>query len=195
MGMDIVTLNASQPRRTKPKGQHPHNRLAATFVRSAPVGRHADGNGLYLYVQRTGTRSWIQRLVIRGRKHELGLGSVHLVSLTEAREQARTNRKLARAGDDPLADKRRTHGMPTFAEAAVTVIEQKKAGWRSARQANDWLNSLERYVFPRFGSRPVSPGQQRRRASRPDSNLARHGANCQGAPAADRRNAGVVVSP
>ena len=170
-----MLLCDSKPRRTKPKGQHPRNRLA-------------DGNGLYLYVQRTRTRSWIQRLVIRGRKHELGLGSVHLVSLAEAREQAR-------AGGAPLADKRRTHGMPTFAEAAVTVIEQKKAGWRSARQANDWLNSLERYVFPRFGSRPVSPGQQRRRASRPDSNLARHGANCQGAPAADRRNAGVVVSP
>ena len=142
--------------KTKPKGRHPHNALPAAFVRTAPVGRHADGNGLYLYVQRTGTRSWIQRLVIRGRKHELGLGSVHLVSLAEAREQALANRKLARAGGDPLADKRRTQGMPTFAEAAVTVVEQKRAGWRSARQAADWLNNLERYVFPRIGSQPVS---------------------------------------
>ena len=154
--MYIVTQDAPKPRRTKPKGRHPHNRLAAAFVRSAPVGRHADGNGLSLYVQRTGTRSWIQRLVIRGRKHELGLGSVHLVSLAEAREQARANRKLARAGGDPLADKRRTQGMPTFAEAAVTVVEQKRAGWRSPRQAADWLHSLQRYAFPRIGSRPVS---------------------------------------
>ena len=46
--------------------------------------------------------------------------------------------------------------MPTFAEAAVTVIEQKKAGWRSTRQAGDWLHSLERYAFPRFGSRSVA---------------------------------------
>ena len=46
--------------------------------------------------------------------------------------------------------------MPTFAEAAVTVVEQKQAGWRSPRQATDWLQSLERYVFPRIGSRPVS---------------------------------------
>ena len=133
-----------------------HDKLAAAFVRSAPVGRHADGNGLYLYVQRTGTRSWIQRLVIRGRKHELGLGSIHLVSLAEARERALANRKLARAGGDPLADKRRLQGMPTFAEAAVTVIEQKQAGWRSPRQAADWRNNLERYAFPRIGSRPVS---------------------------------------
>ncbi len=154
--MDSVTPDAPQRRKTKPKGRHPHNALAAAFVRSAPVGRHADGNGLYLYVQRTGTRSWIQRLVIRGRKHELGLGSVHLVSLAEARELALANRKLARAGGDPLADKRRIQGMPTFAEAAVTVIEQKRPGWRNPRQAADWRNNLERYVFPRIGSRPVS---------------------------------------
>ncbi len=154
--MDSVTPDAAKPRKIKPRGRHPHNALAATFIRSAPVGRHSDGNGLYLYVQRTGTRSWIQRLVIRGRKHELGLGSVQLVSLAEAREQALANRKLARAGGDPLADKRRTQGMPTFAEAAATVVEQKRAGWRSPRQATDWLQSLERYVFPRIGSRPVS---------------------------------------
>ena len=154
--MDSVTPDAPKPRRTKPKGRHPHNRLAAAFVRSAPVGRHGDGNGLYLYVQRSGTRSWVQRLVIRGRKHELGLGSVYLVSLAEAREQALANRKLARAGGDPLADKRRTQGMPTFAEAAATVVEQKRAGWRSPRQATDWLHSLECYVFPHIGSRPVS---------------------------------------
>ena len=154
--MDSVTTTAPKSRKTKPRGRHPHNRLAATFVRSAPVGRHADGNGLYLYVQRTGTRSWIQRLVIRGRKHELGLGSVQLVSLAEARELALANRKLARSGGDPLADRRRLQGMPTFAEAATAVVEQKRGGWRSPRQAAGWLHSFERHVFPRIGSRPVS---------------------------------------
>ncbi len=154
--MDYVTRDAPKPRKTKPKGRHPHHALSAAFVRTAPVGRHADGNGLYLYVQRTGTRSWIQRLVIRGRKHELGLGSVHLVTLAEAREKALANRKLARAGGDPLAERRRVQGMPTFAEAAATVVEAKRAGWRSPRQATEWLRSLERYVFPRIGSRPVS---------------------------------------
>ena len=83
---------------------------------------------MYLYVQPTGTRSWIQRLVIRGRKRELGLGSVALVSLAEAREQALANRKLARSGGDPLAEKRRSVGIPTFAEAARRVVEQKPDG-------------------------------------------------------------------
>ena len=66
--MESVTLGAPKRPKTKPKGRPPHNALSAVFVRSAPVGRHADGNGLYLSVQRTGTRSWIQRLVIRGRE-------------------------------------------------------------------------------------------------------------------------------
>ena len=46
--------------------------------------------------------------------------------------------------------------MPTFAEAAATVVEQKRAGWRSPRQTTNWLHSLERYVLPTIGSRPVS---------------------------------------
>ena len=94
--------------------------------------------------------------VLSGRKRELGLGSIHLVSLAEAREQARANRKLARAGGDPLVEKRRLEAVPTFAEAAATVVEQKRDGWRSPRAAADWLGSLKRYVFPRIGSRPVS---------------------------------------
>ena len=154
--MNNVTSTRSQRRRGKPKGRHPHNRLSAAFVRSAPPGRHCDGNGLYLYVKKTGTRSWIQRLVVRGRKREIGLGSVVLVSLAEAREQALANRKLARAGGDPLAEKRRSLGVPTFAEAAGRAIDQKRAGWRSPKTAKLWIRKLEMYVFPRLGGLPVS---------------------------------------
>ena len=154
--MDAVTDSGAKPRRTKPRGRHPAKALSAAFIRSAPPGRHADGNGLFLYVKPEGTRSWIQRLVIRGRRRELGLGAVALVSLAEARELALANRKLARSGGDPLADKRRVQGVPTFAEAARRVVEHKREGWRGPRHAHDWLRSLERYAFPRIGKRPVS---------------------------------------
>ena len=128
--MDAVIEIAAAPQRTKRRGRHPDKALSAAFVRSAPPGRHADGNGLYLFVQPTGTRSWIQRLVIRGRRRELGLGAAALVSLAEARELALTNRKLARSGGDPLADKHRVQNVPTFADAAQRVLEQKRGGWR-----------------------------------------------------------------
>ena len=119
-------------------------------------GCFADGNGLYLFVQPTGTRSWVQRLVVRGRRRELGLGAVALVPLAAAREQALSNRQLARSGGDPLTERRRAEGMPTFAEAARRVLEQKQGGWRGPRHAQSWLRSLERYAFARIGARPVS---------------------------------------
>ena len=155
-GMVVVAEPAPTRRRTKRRGRHPDKALSAAFVRSAPPGRHADGNGLYLFVQPTGTRSWIQRLVIRGRRRELGLGAAALVPLAKAREQALANRMLARSGGDPLAERRRVQGVPTFAEAAQRVLEQKRGGWRGRWQAQNWWRSLERYAFSRIGSRPVS---------------------------------------
>ena len=111
---------------------------------------------MFLYVKPAGTRSWIQRLVIRGRRRELGLGAVGLISLAEAREVALANRKLARSGGDPLAHKRRVEGVPTFADAARRVVERKQDGCRGRHHAHNWLRSLERYAFPRIGKRPVS---------------------------------------
>ncbi len=154
--MDVVAKPAPTPRRTKRRGRHPNKALSAAFVRSAPPGRHADGNGLYLFVQPTGTRSWVQRLVVRGRRRELGLGAATLVPLAKARELALANRMLARSGGDPLADRRRVQGVPTFAEAAQRVLEQKRDGWRGRWHAQNWIRSMERYAFPRIGSRPVS---------------------------------------
>ena len=154
--MDGVTNSAVPPRRTKPKGRHPHKALSAAFVRSAPPGRYCDGNGLYLFVQPSGARSWVQRLVILGRRRDFGLGSVALVPLAEARKKARANRKLARAGGDPLAERRRARRVPSFAEAAARVLEQKQAAWRSEKHRRDWISALERYAFPRIGGMPVS---------------------------------------
>ncbi len=154
--MDVVAKSAAKPPRTKRRGRHPHKALSAAFVRTAPPGRHADGNGLYLFVQPSGTRSWVQRLVVRGRRRELGLGAVTLVPLAEARELALANRRLARSGGDPLTEKRRAQQMPTFADAARRVLEQKQGGWRGRWHAQNWIRSLERYGFPRIGRRPVS---------------------------------------
>ena len=140
----------------KPKGRHPANALSIAFARGVSrSGRYCDGNALYLQVKPSGARSWVQRMVIRGRRRELGLGGFPLVSLTEARETAHANRKMARAGGDPLAERRRAAGMPTFAEAAERVWADKHPGWRHPRHAREWLSSLERHVFPRIGQLAV----------------------------------------
>ena len=68
---------------------------------SGVVALAQTATGLYLFVQPTGTRSSIQRLVVRGRRREFGLGAIALVPLAEARKQALANRKPARVGGDP----------------------------------------------------------------------------------------------
>ena len=155
-GMYSADRSPDSPRKIKPRGRHPDKWLTAGFVRSATPGRYCDGQGLYLYVQSSGARSWVQRLVIHGRRRDIGLGSVALVPLADAREKALVNRRLAREGGDPLAEKRRAESMPTFADAARRVLEQKRAGWRDGRHPQSWWASLERYALPRIGARPVS---------------------------------------
>ena len=66
------------------------------------------------------------------------------------------NRKLAREGGDPLAEKRRAQGVPSFAGATARVVERKQAGWRSRVHAREWILTFERYAFPRIGKMPVS---------------------------------------
>ena len=139
----------------KHRGRRPHNALSAAFVRSAKPGYYCDGNGLYLRVDRSGARRWEQRLRIQGRNRTLGFGGYQLVSLAEAREKAFMNRKIARSGGDPRAERHKVRDMPTFAEAAARVLEQLRPGWRSPRHAQDWVSSLRVYAFPQLGHRPV----------------------------------------
>ena len=131
-------------------------RLSAAFVRTAAPGFYCDGHELNLRVDPSGARQWVQRLVIRGRPRMLGLGGYPLVSLAEARNVAFANRQRARAGGDPLAEKRHGQGVPTVEEAAAVVLEQQRPGWRNAKHARDWPRSLRAYVFPRIEALPVS---------------------------------------
>ena len=146
----------TRPPKIKPRGRQPEHALTNAFVRNVGrAGRYCDGHGLYLDVRPTGSRSWVQRLAIRGRRRELGLGGFPLVSLKEAREIAFANRKLARSGGDPLAEKRRASGMPTFAEAAERVWNDLRPGWSNPRHAHNWKSSLTRFAFPHIGRMPV----------------------------------------
>ena len=133
--------------------------LSARFVATVTEpGRYGDGpggHGLRLVVTPNGARCWIQRLVILGKRCQLGLGGYPLVTLAEARNKAFENRKLARAGGDPLALKRQPD-VPTFAKAAARVHDIHGPGWRNPKHAAQWITTLHKYAFPRLGERPVS---------------------------------------
>lgn len=139
----------------KPEGRHPVNRLKAVQVERLGPGRHADGNGLYLEVDPTGARRWVLRTVVRGKRRDIGLGSTMLVTLAEAREKARTMRATARAGGDPLAERRRAEGL-TFADAARKVHAERMTGAKNGKHVAQWIGTLETYAFPTMGEKRVA---------------------------------------
>ena len=127
------------------------NSLTEAYARTArKPGRHSfpREDGLCLLVSPSLSKRWVQRLTIRGRSTDLGLGGYPLVSLMEARERAHTNRKLARAGMDPRAAPR---SVPTFAEASERVIAFNRPTWSNSKHAYQWAATLRTYVFPYFG--------------------------------------------
>ncbi len=137
--------------------RHPKNRLTAQRIRELKSpGLYADGNGLYVRVERSGSKRFVQRITVKGgKRHALGLGSVDVISLRDAREMARTNKQQARQGIDPLAEKRRK-AMPTFRDAAAEAWQFKRQSWTSEHHASRWWASLERHAFPKLGDIPVN---------------------------------------
>lgn len=85
------------------------------------------------------------------KRRDIGPGGLSVVSLAEARDQARYFRRVARAGRTPLTDRNRSRHLPTFAEIARLVYEQRKHAWKNSKHQAQWLKSLEIHVFPEVG--------------------------------------------
>ena len=133
-------------------------RLTARFVQTVKEpGKYGDGDGsgMFLLVKKSGRKSYVQRIMIHGKVRDIGLGSMRLVSLAEARAAALENRKLARAGGDPMA-LRAGRLAPTFTEAADKVIGLHSETWRDGgKTASQWRASLRDYAMPLLGSKSV----------------------------------------
>ena len=135
----------------------PEKALTAKQVEStlAP-GKYFDGHGLFLRVQPNGQRQWVQRITIRGKRCEIGLGNPSLVTLAKARETALANRRLAQSGGDPISAKREAMAVLTFEEAARKVHALHLPTWRNAKHGAQFISTLETYAFPRMGRLKVS---------------------------------------
>ena len=127
---------------------------AAKAKALASPGMHHDGRGLYLRVAAGGSKSWIHRVTVDGRRRDIGLGGYPTVSLAKARQLAEANRAAIAGGRDPLSEKRRG-GVPTFEEAAVAVHKANLPRWRNPKHAAQWLVSLEQHAYPIIGKLPV----------------------------------------
>jgi integrase len=144
-------------------------RLSGADLRRSEPGLYGDGNNLFLQVSVSKTnskqinRSWIFRYTTSGRAVDMGLGSLNVLGLKEAREQAREYCALRLRGIDPLQHRNAQRAAAaaasmksiTFEAAAHAYIAAHRDEWRSQDHAQEWPASLRRHVFPTLGALPV----------------------------------------
>jgi integrase len=123
---------------------------------------NADGHGLYLRVADGGSKGWIFRYQLAGRRREMGLGSAATFSLVEARDRARQARQCVAENIDPVDDRRskisaaaldRVSAM-TFRQCAERYMRAHGAGW-GVKHAGQFRGSIEAYVYPVLGDLSV----------------------------------------
>ena len=144
----------------KPRGRGLH-RLTVMEVRALAPGWHCDGGGLYAFIAAPGSGSWVYRY---GGKN-MGLGSLAVVSLAEARERARACRDLRAAGIDPRAKrdadrtaaKVATARAVTFDQAAAAYIKAHGPGWRNPKHRQQWATRSRPMRRPVIGGCRSAP--------------------------------------
>jgi len=128
-------------------------------------GLHAVGGvaGLHLQILPSGGRSWVLRIVIGGKRREVGLGGFPDVPLALAREKAREVREAVQHGRDPIAERAAARSALaaqrgaeiTFDECAEKFISAKSAEWKNAKHVAQWSATLTTYASPVVGTMQV----------------------------------------
>lgn len=139
------------------------------LIKSGEAGLTSDGEGLYLKVTAGGSgASWVFRYKIDGKSRYMGLGKYPETSLSEAREKAHEARKLSKSGVDPLTardnerEAKRQEHQAALAKAtpfkiiAASYIAAHRSGWKNAKHAQQWENTLTTYAEPIIGHLPAS---------------------------------------
>ncbi|MGK2910522.1 MAG: tyrosine-type recombinase/integrase [Sphingobium sp.] len=128
-----------------------YRRLSVKSVQAeSRPGVHSDGDGLYMRVRDTGTKSWLYIGMLNRRRREIGLGSVRDVSLAQAREMARELRHAFRAGIDPVVEKERARAAErptqTFGEFADALLDNIEDGFRNEKHRKQWRSTLQTHA-------------------------------------------------
>ncbi|MCO4839125.1 MAG: tyrosine-type recombinase/integrase [Rhodobacteraceae bacterium] len=134
------------------------NVLTQMKARNLGPGKHFDGQGLMLVKSRKDAGKWLLRIVIEGRRREMGLGRWPDVSIAEARESASNARKKLREGIDPLAERHKSKRKilrMSVADAVQGCFEARQAELKGDGKAGRWLSPLKTHVLPKIGTMAI----------------------------------------
>lgn len=142
------------------------NKLTALQVKNVPPGKYNDGGGLWLHRRADGGAQWFLRVVVHGRRREMGLGSLDYVSLGEARQLAEKWRAVVRQGKDPIKERERLAREAAKTDSRLENIaneafEARKAELKGDGEAGRWFSPLRLHVLPKLGQVPVEEIDQR----------------------------------
>ena len=120
-------------------------------------GIYEDGGGLRLVVGSGATKRWVVRVTIQGQRKERGLGGFPTVSLDEARSKAAEFRAHAKQGRDLAFERKIAEAKSTtFKRAFKAFYEIKSKVLSNKKHAKQWQSTMETYVFPKIGARPIA---------------------------------------
>jgi integrase len=116
-------------------------------------GRHADGGGLYLLIDKGGSKRWVFLYRDRATQklREMGLGGVRSVSLAQARLKAAAARSVVVDGQDPIKNRRTLRqgsAKPTFGALADELIASMASAWRNPKHRAQWEMTTTVYCKP-----------------------------------------------
>ena len=134
-------------------------KLSAQLLNSnMKAGRYYDdsGTGLHIYVRKSGSKSWSQKIRFGGKQLELGLGSYPMVSLAEARRIAAENKAIAAKGVNPKTERLKPKVIPSFLEVMELALPSILDELKNPKHRAQWRTTLETYALPSIGSVPVN---------------------------------------
>jgi hypothetical protein len=125
-----------------------HRLNARSVLALNKLGRHADGAGLYLIVDKAGAKRWAFLFRQQGRLRETGLGGIGSVSLARARELAGEARAVVADGGNPISARKEARAIPSFGEVADQFITSMTPEWRNEKHRAQWKMTLDEYAKP-----------------------------------------------
>lgn len=107
-----------------------------------------------------GQGKWVLRYVspTTGKRRNAGLGSYPETTIAAAAKSARAMREEIASGKDPLESKAvelSRPKTPTVSEASERLHSELLPGWKNAKHAQQWINTLRQYAFPFIGALPL----------------------------------------
>ena len=121
-----------------------------------PGTKHQDRDGLYLWVARSGSKTWRKDYRWQGARRTFTIGAYPAVRLADARKQALELNTWIKAGIDPRTQaptqqrKQAESSSRPFVQIAQAWFDHHSASW-SPRYRRDMREKLDHFVIPALG--------------------------------------------